>query len=133
MSSPLVRLLRGFSLTAFGAWNGVMAIWLLFSALDVKRLHLLGDKGPVLIPMLLGAPVGSLIAICYLNKNGTVGFQKLITNLTVAIMGALLGVAFALMALEIVGGVMLAAFPFLVSICTYSLHLMATHLTEAKH
>jgi hypothetical protein len=133
MSSSVVRTLKNIISTALAAWGGVVLIWLLYSAFDVKQLHLLGDKGPVLIPMLVGAPLGSLLLIFYLNGKEAVRRVKIIGGLVVILLGPILGVILALAALDIIGGMMLIAFPFLVSISSYCLYLLAIHIIGTKH
>lgn len=133
MSSPVIRILKNLTSTALAAWGGVVMIWLLYSAFDVKQLHLFGDKGPVLIPMLVGAPLGSLLSIFYLNRKESVRHVKIIGGFVVTLVGPFLGVILALAALEIMGGIMLVAFPFLVSISSYCLYLVAIHIIGTKH
>jgi uncharacterized membrane protein YfcA len=131
--SSVVRVLINFGLTGLGAWGGVVVIWLLYLVFDVKQLQLFGDKGPILIPMLVGAPFGSLCAIFYFNKKESVRIKKVVRSFLATMLGSLLGMILALGALEMVGGVMLIAFPFLVSLCAYSFYFAAIHSTGAKH
>jgi hypothetical protein len=68
MSSRVFMGLGKLCITIIGAWGGVLVFILLFSLIDADRFHLFGDKGPILFPMLVGAPVGSLSSIFMLNK-----------------------------------------------------------------
>jgi hypothetical protein len=133
MSSRVVRGLGKLGVTVFGAWSGVLVFLILFSVFDANRLHWFGDKGPILFPILVGAPVGSLSSIFLLNKKESVRFKRAIWGFAITILGPLLGVVLALVALEVLGGVMLVAFPFIVSICSYGLYLTAIYLIGTTH